>query len=82
MVRTQIQLTENQMRALRRIAAASGRSMADLIREGVDLYLTGEQRMGRNEQIARALRVVGKFASGRSDISSEHDRYLGEAFRS
>lgn len=82
MVRTQVQLTEQQMKALRRIAGSNGRSIADLIREGVDLYLSSQLRPSREEQIARALRFVGKFASGRSDISTEHDRYLAEAYRS
>jgi hypothetical protein len=82
MVRTQVQLTEDQVQALRRIAAASGRSIAGVIREGVDLYLGGRRRPNRKEQIERALRVAGRFASGRSDVSSQHDRYLSEAFRS
>jgi hypothetical protein len=30
----------------------------------------------------RAMSVVGAFASGRKDVSREHDRELAEAFRS
>jgi len=36
MVRTQIQLTEEQARALKEIAAARGESMAEVIRRAVD----------------------------------------------
>ena len=82
MVRTQIQLTERQAKALRRISATTGTSIAGLVREGVELYLGSQRRPDRREQVERALRVVGRFASGCSDVSAEHDRYLSEAFRS
>lgn len=81
MVRTQVQLTETQMKALRHLAAATGRSIADLVRRGVELYLGAEQRASREEQVARALRVAGKFSSGAKDGSANHDRYLAEAFK-
>jgi hypothetical protein len=81
MVRTQVQLTEEQVRALKRLSAATDSSVADLIRQGVELYLGRQQRAGRDQQIERALRVAGKFSSGSTDGSVEHDRYLAEAFR-
>jgi len=37
---------------------------------------------GSRERWQRAMSVVGAFASGRKDISREHDRELAEAFRS
>ena len=81
MVRTQIQLTESQSQSLRQLSAATGRSLADLIRQGVELYLSTQQRANRAEQIERALRVAGKYSSGTKDGSADHDRYLAEAFR-
>jgi hypothetical protein len=81
MVRTQIQLTEQQLQSLRQLSAASGRSLADLIRQGVELYLNAQQRASRAEQIERALRVAGKYSSGAQDGSASHDRHLAEAFR-
>jgi len=36
----------------------------------------------RDRRIARALAVVGRFDSGRSDISRKHDRELTDTFRS
>ena len=39
MVRTQIQLTKQQSATLRKLAASRGVSAAELIRQGVDLYL-------------------------------------------
>lgn len=80
MVRTQIQLTAAQMAELRQLSAESGRAIADLVREGVEAYLRSQQRVSRQERITRALEAAGKFASGSSDISVEHDRYLAEAF--
>jgi len=78
MVRTQIQLTEAQVRALKRLAAAEGRSMADLIRSGVDALLVEADTRGEETKRARALRAVGRFRSGVRDLSSRHDRHLAK----
>jgi hypothetical protein len=51
-----------------------------LVRLGVELYLSSQHRPSRKEQIDRALRAIGKFSSGRNDVSVHHDRYLAEAF--
>jgi hypothetical protein len=80
MVRTQIQLDEKQLQALRQSSSETGRSIADLVREGVDLYLSSRKRPSREEQIQRALAASGKFASGTTDTSARHDHYLSEAF--
>jgi Ribbon-helix-helix domain len=80
MIRTQVQLTDRQRKALRDASAATGRSIADLIRQAVDEYLAGRSELGREEQIERAIRVAGRFSSGRSDASASHDKHLAEAF--
>lgn len=80
MVRTQIQLTEEQARALKSMAAAEDRSMAELIRAGVDTLLRSRQHRDREALKQRAIAAVGKFHSGLSDLAAEHDRYLDEAF--
>jgi hypothetical protein len=80
MIRTQVQLTDRQLKALRHASAATGRSVADLIRQGVDQYLAGRSEIGREERIERALKVAGRFSSGRTDISANHDKHLAEAF--
>lgn len=77
MIRTQIQLTEEQATELRRVAAERGVSVAALIREAVDRALGEGDPAGRWE---RALAVVGTYGSGRTDVSSEHDRHLTEVF--
>jgi Ribbon-helix-helix protein, copG family len=81
MVRTQIQLTENQLDSLKRLSASSGRSIADLIREAVDLCLRKQVPADSDERIKRALGVAGRFSSGASDVSAHHDEYLVDAFK-
>jgi Arc/MetJ-type ribon-helix-helix transcriptional regulator len=82
MVRTQIQLTEEQHARLRELARATGQSMAELIRGGVDLVLEGARESPRREARRRALEVIGKFESGLGDLAERHDDYLVEAFES
>ena len=81
MTRTQVQLTDRQLEGLRRTSAATGRSIADLIREGVDHFLAGTSELGREQRIERAIAIAGKFSSGLTDVSANHDKYLAEAFR-
>jgi hypothetical protein len=80
MVRTQIQLTEEQARRLKAMAAEQGVSMAELIRHGVDMVFNENGADRRAEIRRRALAVAGRFRSEETDISREHDRYLAEAF--
>jgi len=80
MIRTQIQLTEQQAAALKALAAQRGLSMAELIRQGLTVLLE-TAAASRNAQQERGLSVVGRFHSGRSDISARHDDYLAEDFR-
>jgi hypothetical protein len=75
-IRTQIQLTDEQAALLRRVAAERGISMAALIRELVD----GALATASSARAARARSAIGRFASGTSTVSREHDRELGRAF--
>ena len=82
MVRTQIQLTEDQARHVKRIAAEQGVSMATVIRRGLDLLLrSAETAVTDDERAARAISAAGRFRSGGGDGSVEHDRYLRDAYR-
>jgi hypothetical protein len=82
MVRTQIQLTDRQIRHLRAEARERGVSIAELIRQYVDKGLAHETP-GRAALYERAAGVVGRFRDrrGARDVSRRHDRYLDEAFR-
>ncbi len=79
MVRTQVQLTDEQSAALKEISARSGRSVSDLVREGVEGVIARSASPSREELVRRALSVVGKFSSGKTDISRNHDDYFVEA---
>jgi len=80
MLRTQIQITEEQARQLKQVAAREHKSMAEVIREGIDLVL--QRQTGVNEKALRrrAIELAGKYRSGVTDLSEEHDRYLAEAW--
>jgi Arc/MetJ-type ribon-helix-helix transcriptional regulator len=80
MVRTQIQLTEEQIHALRQLSAQKKKSIADLVRQSVELFLTQESEPARGLRVQRALDAVGRFSSGGADGSSEHDRHLSDAY--
>ena len=82
MVRTQIQLTEQQACMARRLAAERHVSMAEVIRDGLELLLrsTGHPA-SEEERVRRALAVVGQFRSGSADGSGAHDAHLSEAYR-
>ncbi|MCK4782489.1 MAG: ribbon-helix-helix protein, CopG family [Desulfobacteraceae bacterium] len=79
MIRTQIQMEEDQIEWLRAEAKARGVSVSQLIREGITIFRAREERFPE-EKKKRALAAVGRFSSGASDISERHDDYLGEAF--
>lgn len=80
MVRTQIQLTEEQAKALKKLASSRHLSIAELIRQGVDAVLRSNVTIDAEEKRKRAIAIAGRFSSGKRDISKEHDKYLVEAF--
>ena len=80
MVRTQIQMTEDQVEKLKKIAASEHRSMADLIRQAVDSFVAGRAGVDIEERRDRAIAVAGSFHSEAGDLSKAHDKYLAEAY--
>ncbi|MEW6219767.1 MAG: ribbon-helix-helix domain-containing protein [Thermodesulfobacteriota bacterium] len=80
MVRTQIQLTQEQYQGLKALAQGTHEPIAALIRRAVDqLLLT--RKPDRAALYRQAASVVGKYTAGAPDIAVEHDRYLEEAYR-
>jgi hypothetical protein len=80
MIRTQIQISEEQKGKLKKIAADRGVSVAELIRRGVDKILETYGQPDREEMLRRAAAAAGRFRSGEKDVSKDHDRYLNRAF--
>jgi len=80
MVRTQVQLTREQVRDLKRLADQNSASMAEMVRRAVDELLARQHTVSRVELTRRALAVAGRYRSGLSDLSRHHDDYLVEAF--
>jgi hypothetical protein len=81
MVRTQIQLTERQSAALKRLSRETGDSIAELIRRSVDRLLATEPSGDSDERKRRAIEALGSLRSGRGDLSENHNDYLAEAYR-
>jgi hypothetical protein len=82
-VRTQIQLTEEQVKEVKKIAQARHISVAEIIREALNNVIRSGAGVAVNveDQRMRALKAVGKYSSGKHDISGKHDKYLSEAFK-
>jgi hypothetical protein len=76
-IRTQVQLTDQQSLALKEAAAARGVSIAEVIRQALDQHLA-DQAGGSRRQ--RAIRAIGGYRSGRHDVSVRHDDHLADAF--
>ncbi len=81
MIRTHVQLTEEQARALKALATARQSSVADLIRQSIDHLIQQPGGVDDVEKRQRAIAAAGRFHSGRSDVSIEHDQYLTEAYQ-
>ena len=75
MVRTIIQLPEDQAAALERVARRRGVSKAALVREALSALLARE---GGDAAVDRALRAAGSGTSGVRDLAERHDQYLAE----
>ena len=81
MIRTQIQLPEEQMAVLKRLAVLHHTSMAELIRRAVALFTASPEAGNIQERRQRAFAVAGRFHSGTVDLAQRHDDYLTEAFQ-
>ena len=84
MVRTQIQLTSDQYRRLKRWAQQRGISLSEAIRRCVDQQLETEQGAPtRAVRVREALQVAGTHEDpeGATDVAREHDQYLHDAYR-
>jgi hypothetical protein len=77
-IRTQISLTETQMRRLRAEAARRRLPLAAIVREAVDRSIPADPG-DRDARFARALAAVGSLHSGSGDVAERHDDIASDA---
>jgi Arc/MetJ-type ribon-helix-helix transcriptional regulator len=80
MVRTQIQLTEEQAARMKSAAQRKGVSMAELIRQAIEMLLDKGSDKSEVELRRRAMQAAGRFHSGRKNVARDHDGYLSDDF--
>lgn len=79
MVRTQIQITPEQARALKQLAAREGKSVAELIRISVDSMIRAGGIQDQDDLRRKAMAAAGKL-NGPHNLAANHDEFLAEAF--
>lgn len=79
MVRMQVQLTEAQVAALKKLSVSRGVSIAELIRQGTDLVIGVQGVPDPKSRRDRALTALGCFKSGSQDLAEHHDKHFAEA---
>jgi hypothetical protein len=89
MIRTMVQLTEEQMKALKEISQARKVSVARLIRESVAQYMVvASEETEQEEKWRRVLEFLDymdnhpaefRDIEGKTDLSINHDEYFVEA---
>jgi len=75
MIRTQVSLTEDQMRRLRREARHRHVSLAAVIRDAVDRVVPDEDDR-RRDRVDTLLAAAGSAASGTGLVARDHDAEL------
>ena len=90
MVRTMVQLTEEQIKALKALAKTRKTSVANLVRESVTAYVTttaqAPERIKKKRRALAGLQKIKKAkfrdVAGKKDLSVNHDKYLEEIYTS
>lgn len=73
MIRTQIQLDEEDFVRLRKEAARRSCSVSSFVRESVKAALNESDR---SSGVSAIKKIVGKYRSGKGDLARNHDTYL------
>jgi len=78
MIRTQIEIEDQQMQWLKTVSQETGVAVSQIIRDSISLFREHEERSRLRKKASASAR---NFASGISDISERHDDYLAEAYK-
>lgn len=89
MKRMMVQLTEEQVKALKELAEARKTSVSKLVRESVATYIVAApQSPTMEEKRRRALEALEKIdregyhdIEGKTDVSINHDKYFAESIQ-
>jgi len=89
MKRMMVQVTEEQMKALKEMAKVRKTSVSKLVRESVASYIvTAPKKPGIEEKRRRALEALNTIehegyrdVEGKTDLSINHDKYFAESTR-
>ena len=73
MIRTQIQLEEEDFARLQKEAARRSCSVSAFVRESVKAALNESDR---GSGVTAIKEIAGKYRSGKSDLARNHDTYL------
>jgi len=79
MIRTQIQLTPEQARDLKRMAAKEKKSISKLIRLSIDAMIQSKGIYNQGDLRQRAIAVAGQLR-GPENLAANHDDFLSEAY--
>ena len=89
MIRTMVQLTEEQLKALKELAKARKTSVASLVRESVAQYVaTASEEAENAKKRLQALAFIKyieehpeefRDIEGKTDVSANHDEYFVQA---
>lgn len=82
MIRMQIQLTSEQIKALRSLSERRQVSISELVRQGADMLIAASPEISKEERRRRALAAAGTFRSAETqvNVAEDHDRYLMDSF--
>ncbi len=78
LVKTQIYLESEQQKMLKKLATQEHVSLSSLIRNTMDRYIS-LFKIATEKKQRKSLSIIGIGASGLTDVSENHDKYVGEA---
>lgn len=80
MIITQIQITGEKTAQLKKMALSRNVSMAELIRQSIDLTVKSGNIVDVDERRQRAIAAARRFRSDIRALALSQDKYLAEAF--
>jgi hypothetical protein len=80
MVTKQITFTEQEIETLEKFSKEQNISLEEFIQQSLNIFAKQNKTKDREELIKKAMSMAGKFDSGLTDVSVNHDEYLADAY--